>query len=181
MGDIGPGDWPTWVGAVFAAIAAGATLWTLKSQRKQIDEQRAFIGEQAANLRLERAELMAAAQVRREEQARAVTLAPTRQYASIRNNSNDPIREVACTDGGAPLERVFVTVDTANPNHSAEMLAAIIQGSANAPAPIVGVGCGASFPRDQENQGQLSFTFTDAAGIRWERDELGGLTEVPAS
>ncbi|MGW6356858.1 hypothetical protein ACWFR5_17165 [Streptomyces sp. NPDC055092] len=32
------GDAPTWFGTGFAALAAGAAMWTLKSQRDQIDE-----------------------------------------------------------------------------------------------------------------------------------------------
>ncbi|MET7912000.1 hypothetical protein ABZS98_27775 [Streptomyces avermitilis] len=40
------GDLATWVGSSFAAIAAAATLGTLKSQRDQIGEQRQFIADQ---------------------------------------------------------------------------------------------------------------------------------------
>ncbi|MEU6774683.1 hypothetical protein [Streptomyces sp. NPDC046759] len=57
MSAINWGDVPTWLGAIFAAAAAGAAVWTLKSQRDQIGEQRAFIAEQAANLRRERQQL----------------------------------------------------------------------------------------------------------------------------
>lgn len=72
MSSIDWGDAPTWIGTVFAAAAF--TLATLLSQRRQIQDQQAFIGEQLLNLRAEREALAAAAGERRSAQARQVTL-----------------------------------------------------------------------------------------------------------
>ncbi|MFI5685888.1 hypothetical protein [Streptomyces sp. NPDC051636] len=74
MSVINWGDVPTWLGTLFAAAAAGAAVWTMKSQRDQIREQRVFIGEQSATMALERAELRAAAEDRRWAQARRVRM-----------------------------------------------------------------------------------------------------------
>jgi hypothetical protein len=68
------GDAPTWIGTVFGAAAAAFTLATLLSQRRQIQDQQAFIGEQLVNLRAEREALAAAAGERRSAQACQVTL-----------------------------------------------------------------------------------------------------------
>lgn len=54
--------------------AAWFTYLTIRSQRKQIEEQRVFISEQSANLTLERAELRAALETRRWAQAKQVTM-----------------------------------------------------------------------------------------------------------
>ncbi|MFB8267459.1 hypothetical protein ACFC96_12695 [Streptomyces sp. NPDC055955] len=170
------GDVPTWGGVIFAALAAAATIWTLKSQRDQIGEQRQFIAEQAATLALERAELHAAALKWRQEQARRVRLVNSRPYVGLVNDSDDPITDVTCTDDGVEIDRVFVA-DSTN-RASAELLAAILQGAANTPAAVVGVGQAASFPREQGNRGRLVFEFTDAAGVRWRRDDLGSVSEV---
>lgn len=176
MSDIGAGDWPTWLAAVFAAVAAGATIWTLISQRKQIDEQRVFIGEQSANLALEREELRAARQQRREEQARRLKILDTRTHAHLLNESDDPVTEVSCADGDTSLERGYTSSGPLSPEYALQ--AAIFRSEAEALLPVVGAGQGATFSRDPGSRGILTFRFTDAAGVRWSRDELGNLTEL---
>jgi len=108
-----PGDLATWVGSSFAAIAAGATLWTLKSQRDQIGEQRRFIGEQSATLALERAELRAAAEDRRTAQARQIGMRTDHAgsgsegrliwLVDVLNDSDTAIRDVQVRFGTAHI------------------------------------------------------------------------------
>lgn len=124
MNVINWGDVPTWLGAVFAAAAAGAAVWTLASQRNQINEQRIFIaeqraliGEQTATMEMERAELRAAAEDRRVAQARRVRMVARKAGATtdeqgaavpdnywvveVRNDSDASLRDVEVRFGSA--------------------------------------------------------------------------------
>ncbi|MFD8722365.1 hypothetical protein ACFV2H_31410 [Streptomyces sp. NPDC059629] len=98
------GDAPTWAGAVFAAAAAGAAFWTLKSQRDQIAEQRALIADQAATLALERAALVDAAEDRKRAQAESVTWETNGWVAVLANHSNAPITDVRLKHPSETLE-----------------------------------------------------------------------------
>ncbi|MFI1923436.1 hypothetical protein [Streptomyces sp. NPDC020377] len=104
------GDVPTWMGALFAALAAGAAVWTLKSQRDQIDEQREFIAKQAEVLNVERDVLILERKERIERQARMIRLGGYRydgmlsaddQPASVivHNSSDAEIRDIAVCFG----------------------------------------------------------------------------------
>ncbi|MGW1863741.1 hypothetical protein [Streptomyces collinus] len=119
MGPINWGDAPTWIAGVFAAFAAYYARGTLKSQREQISEQREFIAEQAANLRLERLELQAQMGERRSAQARLIRLSSTAEGAELDeetgqmvgadhwtvmvfNGSDAPIYDLTMTFAGEP-------------------------------------------------------------------------------
>ncbi|WP_037658767.1 hypothetical protein [Streptomyces griseofuscus] len=123
MSAINWGDVPTWLGTIFAAAAAGAAVWTLKSQRDQIGEQRSFIAEQSANLQLERQQLMAELHDRRSTQARRVRLIRTAGGAEldpetgqlagadhwtviVRNDSDAPVYDLTMTFAGEPARWV---------------------------------------------------------------------------
>ncbi|MFE1925816.1 hypothetical protein ACFW91_24995 [Streptomyces asoensis] len=185
-----PGDLATWFGTSFAAIAAGATLWTLKSQRDQIGEQRRFIGEQSATLALERAELRAAAEERRTSQARQVTMktdeattgSEGRLYwlVDVVNHSDTAIRDVQVR---------FGTAHTAASAHSVRMqgdlpLQTQLGLPREQPVHTLGPGQVVQFrsphwtpPTCDSNPPSLSFT--DADGVRWTRSYHGALVEGP--
>ncbi|MFE9127080.1 hypothetical protein ACFYOF_16945 [Streptomyces sp. NPDC007148] len=117
MNGINWGDVPTWLGAIFAALAAAAAVWTLKSQRDQIREQQRFIGEQQATMDLERTELRAVAEDRRTAQAKRVRMHHRKAGATtdwqgaevpddhwvvtVVNESDVPIRQVEVHFGTA--------------------------------------------------------------------------------
>lgn len=184
------GDVPTWLGAVFAAGAAGAAVWTLASQRAQIKEQREFIAVQAENLRLERHELQAAAAERRRAQADHIevqaTLVSTRRAdrtatyrVNVMNASSEPLRDVT-----VDFVEEGVQVDTT------EGPAAIGTPAFPATGPhvirIVGANCYVTFRSSRVVEGQGSrrlpmVVFTDNDGVRWRKDSLGGLMEVAHS
>lgn len=191
------GDLATWVGSSFAAVAAGATLWTLLSQQRQIKEQREFIGEQSTNLGLERAELHAQAADRRIAQARrvdmrittlgddestryghgpnAVTLGPVNRWAIwVMNNSDGPIRDVNVRFGGS--------IDAEWGEESGAWLT-IDRERREPPIPVL--ACGHTLELESprwEEEGMVKrnrpvLHFTDNAGTRWLLDEFGHLEE----
>ncbi|MFJ4365750.1 hypothetical protein ACIP4S_16520 [Streptomyces chartreusis] len=185
------------MGSTFAAIAAGATLWTLKSQRDQIAEQQVFISEQSATLELERAELRALAAERRTRQAKRITMRPQlggiqgprnaldlelqgydRWHVDIANRSDEPIRDVLVRFGDAYNAGAAVILEAA---------AMPENGRRTVPVHIVGSGHTARFespswgsPVTVDNNRPL-VTFTDAAGNRWILDEHGELREAPGA
>ncbi|WP_328978012.1 hypothetical protein [Streptomyces canus] len=191
------GDLATWVGSTFAAIAAGATLWTLKSQRDQIAEQRAFISEQSATLELERAELRALAAERRSRQAKRIAMRPQlggsrgprnaldielegydRWHVDIANRSDEPIRDVLVRFGDAYNAGVAVILEAAEMPESGRRVV---------PVHIVGAGHTARFqspPWGSQvtvDNNRPVVTFTDAAGSRWILDEHGELRGAPGA
>ncbi|MFF7067322.1 hypothetical protein [Streptomyces pseudovenezuelae] len=171
------GDAPTWVGAFFAAAAAAAAFATLRSQRKQIREQQAFIREQERNLGLEREELLAAARDRRLAQARRIQLSPSEPaFVRVTNASEDPIRDVDCESAGAPAS-LAVDVEPGE-GASAELLASVILRSAEQHVARLGVGREAVFQVSALRRGTVKVRFTDSAGLRWELDDAGGLSPV---
>jgi hypothetical protein len=119
MGSIDWGDAPTWIAGGFAAVAAYYARGTLRSQQQQITEQREFIAEQAANLRLEREELQAQLADRRSAQARQIRLECRAEGAElndetgelenadfwtvvIRNQSETPVYDLTVAFAGEP-------------------------------------------------------------------------------
>ncbi|MCX5423669.1 hypothetical protein [Streptomyces sp. NBC_00078] len=195
------GDLATWVGSSFAAIAAGATIWTLKSQRDQIDEQRQFIAEQSATLALERAELWAAAQDRKIAQARQVGMTvqlwarsgvpgdangepiPDTFRIEVRNLSIEPIHEVTVRFGEQEAHEASAAVET---DLIRRGLTVVTDGPRlNVPVPLVGAGriyLFTSGPLFEEvDRHRPALLFTDNAGVRWRLNEHGDLREfVPA-
>lgn len=172
------GDVPTWVGATFAALAAGAAVWTLKSQRDQIGEQRSFIAEQSANLALERQELMAVVQERREEQARAIKLEVTPPYVKVRNSSSDPITDVRCLEDGLPPVRAAVSSGE-GAEASLSMALNQLHGQELERLDVLGVARLGWFQRRGGLSGAVEISFTDDRGVRWALDSNGKLKEVP--
>ncbi|MEU0428503.1 hypothetical protein ABZ235_33865 [Streptomyces canus] len=174
MSGIDWGDAPTWLGAFFAAAAAGAAIWTLKSQRDQIDEQRNFIGEQSQNLALERQALLAAAQDRREAQARQIGVFPKEPtYVQVVNNSGDPITDVRCEARGEPaLHAVEVPPGQA---FTPVILASMIRGSSPQHVEKLGVAREAWFHVTTIDRGAVIVRFTDVAGNKWVLDDAGSL------
>ncbi|WP_406168348.1 hypothetical protein [Streptomyces sp. NBC_00996] len=178
MSPINWGDAPTWLGTMFAAAAAGAAVWTLKSQRDQLDEQRVFIGEQSATLALERHELLAAARDRREAQARKIQLAAQDpEYVQVINGSDDPITEVHCVTRGMPA---FHAIEVApGEGVGTGILADLIRGTSEVHVERLGVGREAWFHVMTNERGTVHVSFTDAAGNKWIRDDAGGLQAAP--
>lgn len=183
------GDLATWVGSSFAAVAAGATLWTLKSQRDQIGEQRRFIAEQSLNLALERAELRAVAEDRKYAQARQVAMQHHRVsdgaggaywLVQVVNGSDAPIRDLHVRFGGAYLPSETQEVR--------EIVTNVLQSQIGDtwPHPLPSLGAGRAvrfksqaFPSPVAHNNRPSVKFTDGSGVRWGLDQLGDLTELP--
>ncbi|WP_262702241.1 MULTISPECIES: hypothetical protein [Streptomyces] len=177
------GDAPTWVGTGFAALAAGAAVWTLASQRRQIGEQREFIAEQSANLALEREELRAAAEERRWGQARQIVLnavvtkgesgltatATAVWVALVRNASSVSIRNVEMRFGGespaqTTQEKPAYEVDI---GHDV----------------TIATGALYSFESTRGDDEYLRqhppvMHFEDVHGRRWQLDRFGALTDL---
>ncbi|MEU6416045.1 hypothetical protein [Streptomyces spiralis] len=194
------GDLATWVGSCFAAVAAGATLWTLKSQRQQIGEQRQFIAhqsqfmaEQQQNLELERAELRAQADERRVSQARQIAMefhtwggtgegvyGPTgysQWRVEVKNNSEDPIHEVTVRFGDA------YNATSAEENegfHHPD------RGRRSVPVALIPAGHTVVFKSPEWGEeatvdnNRPALFFTDDGGVRWRRDSYGKVEEAPA-
>jgi hypothetical protein len=199
------GDLATWVGSSFAAIAAGATLWTLKSQRDQIGEQRTFMGEQrefiaeqSANLQLERAELRAAAEDRRKAQAqqikvhqgkaggetdgRGVRTEDTHWQVTVSNRSSSPIHDVEVRFGSAYLaaEVYAWPINAHFRDRAVEARDRMVT-----PVPLLGPERAArfhsqSFPPPTLHNSKPSVAFTDDGGVRWTLDFYGKLEEAAA-
>lgn len=185
------GDLATWVGSTFAALAAGATLWTLKSQRQQIGEQREFIGEQLRhmaeqqqNLELERAELRVAAEDRKWAQAQRIKMESKRQEqrgeggtfwtVHVSNLSDSPVRDLHVRFGSA---YVAAGVHDARGSSVGERL--------GYPLYLLGPGREAVFhsqawPEATTHNNRPTLTFADAVGARWSLDSHGSLAEASA-
>lgn len=190
------GDLATWVGSSFAAIAAGATLWTLKSQRDQIGEQRVFIGEQSATLALERDALRAAAVDRRWAQARQVRMhhhkgnrttdgeggivEQEHWIVTVVNSSDAPVHGVDIRFGSAyPSDEVYEIAPAAAHNFGSQLGDRLV-----APVHLLGPGRAVRFlsqhwspPTNPNNR--PTATFTDDSGVRWALDSHGKLDEAP--
>ncbi|MEU8555950.1 hypothetical protein AB0C80_18440 [Streptomyces anthocyanicus] len=194
MSGIDWGDAPTWLGAVFAAGAAWAAWRTLASQRAQIREQRQFIGEQSANLALEREELRAAAAARREAQAKCVQMNARKAgglpnldgqifnhdhwEVRVRNSSDAPIHDVDIRFGTAYLPgEVFeipgVAFEGPNPGERTSR-----------PVHLLGPGRALRFLSQRwsstvVHNNRPTLSFNDNAGVRWTLDSRGKLEEAP--
>jgi len=190
------GDLATWIGSSFAAVAAGATLWTLKSQRDQLREQRAFIGEQSATLALEREALRAAAEDRRWAQARLVRMHHRKAGGeedgmggrigcdhwdvTVVNSSDAPVREVEVRFGTAHIAAEAYLwnphwSDTGVPSRGERV---------SLPVHLVGPGRGARllsqrWPEATVHNNLPMLYFTDDSGVRWVLDPYGKLEELP--
>ncbi|MFD5656936.1 hypothetical protein [Streptomyces hirsutus] len=194
MSAIDWGDAPTWLGVVFAAAAAGAAVWTLASQRAQIREQREFIAVQSANLALEREELRAAAEARREAQAKQAYMhqqmegcewgddgdvVPDHWVVSVQNRSDTPLHDLELRFGTAYLaSEVHDLPPTAlhGPNEGERR---------ELPVAILGPGRALRFrsqcwSRATVHNNRPTLFFTDGNGLRWQLDSHGKLEEAPA-
>jgi hypothetical protein len=192
MSGINWGDVPTWLGACFAAAAAAAAVWTLASQRRQIAEQRQFIGEQSATLALERAELSAAAEDRKWAQARQVSMYH-RQWGTefeagvlvgnnhwvvtVKNQSDAPIHQLEMRFGTAYLAAEVY-----------QLPATPVDEEERRPHPlyVLGPGREARFVSPRWSEATVAnnpprLTFTDDNGRRWTLDSHGVLAEAPAT
>ncbi|MFE7236103.1 hypothetical protein ACFVAF_36925 [Streptomyces sp. NPDC057596] len=195
MSAIDWGDIPTWLGAGFAAAAAAAAVWTLASQRRQIAEQRQFIGEQSATLALERAELRAAAEDRKWAQARQVAMhhrkaggsvdgegnvVCDRWVVTVQNTSDAPVHGVEVRFGTAYLaSEVYELAPSAVHNLSAEDGDRLVS-----PVYLLGPGRAVRFlsqqwPEATVHNNRPVLSFTDDNGLRWQLDSYGKLEEAP--
>lgn len=173
------GDVPTWVAGIFAFGAAYYARATITSQRQQIAEQREFIGEQSMNLRLERRELQAQAQARREEQARGLQFEVLDQSARLHNQTVEPIHQVSCYLGEALSTRARALTSSGFPG--GEVILVPSGDPLDMPIEIVGAGKAVGFARPTDTREVMRVTFADNAGVVWELDEHGALNEVPPS
>lgn len=192
MSGIDWGDAPTWLGACFAAAAAGAAVWTLASQRRQITEQREFIGEQSATLALERAELNAAAEDRKWAQARQVRM--QHHEEGTRGNSGrlisaDHWEVVVQNSSDAPIHQLEVRFGSAYVAAEVyELPATPIDSEERRTHPLYLLGPNRSarfasqrWPEATVHNNRPQLTFTDDNGRRWNLDSYGKLAEVPAA
>ncbi|MGV9344274.1 hypothetical protein ACWDSD_05580 [Streptomyces spiralis] len=185
MGSINWGDVPTWIAGAFAAVAAYYARGTLRSQQEQIKEQREFIAEQAANLRLERQQLQAQLAERRSAQARLVRLNHEAAGAelndetgrlenadhwvvTVRNDSDAPIYDVSATFSGQSPEWVR-TEDRAG----------------GGPVRVLGrskeiVLTSPRFTPTRLMEARPVVDFRDAEGLRWRLLHDERLEEIPA-
>ena len=184
MSAINWGDAPTWLGAVFAAAAAGAAVWTLKSQRDQIGEQRVFIAEQRAliaeqssTLALERAELIHTAEERRRAQAESIAWTTEGWCLILTDHSSAPITDLWFEYSGTRPYEAGKVDRRPRVNQYGLFIAPQSQ-----PLPVLGSGreCGCQRP-DPASADPVVVTFTDEAGVHWRLDEHGKLDEVPTS
>jgi hypothetical protein len=182
------GDAPTWVAGAFAAAAAYYARGTLKSQRQQIDEQREFIAEQAANLQLERAEYGAIAAERRRAQAALIRMEPNPQthrsgltdpwtewwLVKIHNRSSEPVRDVVVRFG----ENHTALGSFHGNDHMCR------GAQLGVPLPVLAREGAAWFKSASSTDGSMPNAlpcvyFTDNEGVRWKLDRYGDLAEVP--
>jgi multidrug efflux pump subunit AcrA (membrane-fusion protein) len=185
MGPIDWGDAPTWIAGSFAALAAYYARGTLRSQQSQIAEQRAFIAEQAANLRLEREQLQAQLADRRSEQARHIRMRcqvdgaelndETGQLENadqwvvvVQNTSDSPIYEVEATFGDHAARWVN-TADRAG-GGTVQVLGRDQRATFVSPR----------LPPTRLMSSKPSVRFRDADGIWWRLLHDERLEEVPA-
>lgn len=187
------GDVPTWLGAIFAASAAGAAVWTLKSQRDQIGEQRDFIAEQSVTLALEREALRAAAEDRKWAQARQVRMTfheageradsegnwveGDHWVATVVNTSEAPVHDVDVRFGEASRAAdVYEALRRSQGWNPGERLVA--------PVHLLGPGRAAQFSSQTGSASWIhnnrpSAYFRDDSGLRWSLDSAGKLEEAP--
>jgi hypothetical protein len=192
VGAIDWGDAPTWSGAIFAAVAAAGAIWTLKSQRDQIDEQRRFIRQQSENLSLEREQLRAIAKERRWAQALKVRMKYSRvgpastgrlsdqanEYrwrVFLSNTSDKPLRNVTVRFGDSYTAQAAHEVDETDDYPSGEPL--------GVPVDVIGSALTFEFssprmPLPKFDRSRPHAYFTDAAHTQWHLDERGELDEV---
>ncbi|QDQ12151.1 hypothetical protein [Streptomyces spectabilis] len=177
MGGIDWGDAPTWVAGAFAAAAAYYARGTLKSQQKQISEQRQFIAEQSTNLALEREELRLATLERRERQARLIHVEEgyeERRLGLLRNDSDAPIYDLVIQFGNeVPETGVPIVGDRRivyGPTTRLE--------PGRLPCAVFGAGLALTFDL-QHGPGERLITFRDDAGVNWSISPHGKLEEVP--
>ncbi|MBP8532369.1 hypothetical protein [Streptomyces sp. MK37H] len=189
MGGIDWGDAPTWVAGAFAAAAAYYARGTLRSQQKQIQEQREFIAEQSATMALERAELSAAAEDRRTAQARQIRMRPQTDggrddggggrvgydhwRVHVDNGSDSPIHDIHMRFGTA-----YVAVS------ATEQEAARLPDAGRRPPRVHLIGPRRTVTFESQS-GTEAFVdnnrphvyFTDDVGVRWHLDQDGKLEE----
>uniref|UniRef100_UPI003516A00A hypothetical protein n=1 Tax=Streptomyces calvus TaxID=67282 RepID=UPI003516A00A len=202
MGGIDWGDAPTWVAGAFAAAAAFYARGTLRSQQKQIEEQRHFIEQQSMNLALEREALQAAADERKRAQASAVRMA-VREVSSpntpsdgaggrvhwdalaadVVNESNEPVHDVVVRFGG---QDAIGAKQGVRQRFAGGQLTGRWEGTGDElhpPVTLLGAtGClifaSGAIGREQLETERPVVFFTDNAGVRWSLDEHGSLQEV---
>ncbi|MET9729658.1 hypothetical protein ABZZ79_03025 [Streptomyces sp. NPDC006458] len=172
------GDVPTWGAALFAGGAAWFAYQTITSQRQQIGEQRQFIAEQSANLALEREALRAAAQERREQQARMVQVQEGIRAFSIgalQNLSDAPIYEIIIRFGNDQPKVGRLIQD-----QRAQTLGRVSTPFEDRPMPLEALVAGDALTFELKPEaGERWITFLDDAGVRWSIDRHGKLEEVP--
>lgn len=170
-------------------------MWTLASQRRQISEQREFIGEQSATLALERAALSAAAEDRKWEQARQVGMRQEKHgsgstayvagrpvsgwywVVTVTNSSDAPLRQ---------LEMGFGTAYVATEVHEEAVIPTQSDERRTHPLPLLGPNRQARFysprwPEATVENNRPRLIFTDDSGRRWTLDSFGSLAEAPAA
>ncbi|MFE7388371.1 hypothetical protein [Streptomyces sp. NPDC057582] len=186
MSSVDWGDAPTWIAAIFAGGAALFAGMTIRSQRQQIDEQRAFIGEQSANLLLERELLRAQADDRRRAQARAVTMFSRQVYTTEEADFADVWQVWVSNPTDEPITDVWVRFGDTYTALNASTLNDLEQpvGSPRG-VPVDVVGPHRRFRFDSSRLPETALEnhppvllFKDAAGVRWRLDQRGVVEEI---
>ncbi|WP_405018161.1 hypothetical protein [Kitasatospora sp. NBC_00070] len=178
------GDVPTWIGAIGATVAAGGALWTLASQRNQIDEQRRFIGRQDVVLAHQLTEFQALAEVRRWEQAKQIKRTakdrPYPMYAASGFDGSSGLAIDVMNGSDAPIYQVAVVGDVES---AGVALVRPEGGWEDAPVQTLAPGLTARFflvPGKMRDAyiTQPLVSFDDKSDQRWSLDEYHDLQPV---
>ncbi|MEU7428382.1 hypothetical protein [Streptomyces sp. NPDC040750] len=161
------------MGGLFAGVAAYGAMATLRSQKRQIKEQRQFIADQSSVLELQRHELSAVKEGRRWEQARKVSCgyAASRgneiQWLSVANRSSAPVYGVNVLWGGRHVNSTKVVVSR------------FTGGRTPATSPVECLNSLEEALFKPPTGGiRADIYFTDDAGQRWHMDAAGGLVSA---
>jgi len=180
------GDAPTWITAVFAGGAALFAGMTIRSQRQQIDEQRVFIGEQSANLLLERELLRAQADDRRRAQARAIKMSASMGYSDPSGDLPDVWQVTVANRTEEPITDVWVRFGDTYTALTAKRVSerGVPQGSQRSvPMDVIGPDRISRFESARLSEVALenappALLFRDAAGVRWRLDQRNVVEEI---
>ncbi|MFJ2292116.1 hypothetical protein ACIOG7_10445 [Streptomyces sp. NPDC087894] len=186
MSSVDWGDAPTWIAAIFAGGAALFAGMTIRSQRQQIDEQRAFIGEQSANLLLERELLRAQADDRKRAQARSITMSASMAFTIDDADFPDVWQVTVSNPTEEPMTDVWVRFgDTYTALSARTVTARGVPRNSTRGVPVDVIGPNRRFRFDSSSRPGAALEndppvllFRDTAGTRSRLDQRGVIQEI---
>ncbi|WP_141746959.1 hypothetical protein [Streptomyces agglomeratus] len=179
------GDVPTWLGGTFAAIAAYGAVATMRSQRRQIEEQRQFLRAQTALLSLDHRQRTQAQALKVSLEARTNKDLGKRWWTAYVDNWSDaPISDVQLSFGVAAPE-------SAGTRHGGAAGGALeLSWFLKRPRSVdldahISIGArgrvwffSVSWREHQQPGLAPILEFTDTNNLRWRLDHYGDLTEL---